>query len=114
MFEGFDVALEMSGSPDAMADIIDNTIHGANIAMLGLPSDPYPIDWSKVILNMLNIKGIYGREMYDTWYKMNVLIESGLDITPVITHRFDAEDYDQACLSIRSAESGKVLLKWVD
>jgi threonine 3-dehydrogenase len=112
MLEGFDVALEMSGSPAAMSDIINNTIHGANIALLGLPSDPYPIDWSTVIFNMLNIKGIYGREMYDTWYKMTVLIESGLDISPVITHRFAADDYDQAFETIRSAESGKVLLRW--
>lgn len=112
MLEGFDVALEMSGSPAAMSDIISNTIHGANIALLGLPSDPYPIDWSTVIFNMLNIKGIYGREMYDTWYKMTVLIESGLDISPVITHRFAADDYDDAFETIRNAESGKVLLRW--
>jgi len=112
MFEGFDVALEMSGSPAAMEDIIGNTIHGANIALLGIPADPYPIDWSVVIFNMLNIKGIYGREMYDTWYKMNVLIGSGLDIAPVITHRFAADDYDSAFEAIRSAESGKVLLRW--
>ncbi len=112
MFEGFDVALEMSGSPAAMRDILANTIHGANIAMLGIPSESYEIDWSVVIFNMLNIKGIYGREMYDTWYKMNVLIQSGLDISPVITHRFAATDYDDAFTAIRSAESGKVLLSW--
>ncbi len=112
MLEGFDVALEMSGSPAAMRDILDNTIHGANIAMLGIPSDPYPIDWSVVIFNMLNIKGIYGREMYDTWYKMNVLIQDGLDISPVITHRFDAEDFEDAFTALRSADSGKVILRW--
>lgn len=112
MLEGFDVALEMSGNPAAMEDILANTVHGANIALLGLPSEPYEIDWSVVIFNMLNIKGIYGREMYDTWYKMNVLIQSGLDITPVITHRFDAADYVQAFAAIRSAESGKVLMRW--
>lgn len=112
MLEGFDVALEMSGSPAAMADILANTIHGARIALLGLPSEPYPIDWSTVILNMLNIKGIYGREMYDTWYKMNVLAQSGVDISPVITHRFAPEDHDQAFAAIRSQESGKVLLRW--
>jgi threonine 3-dehydrogenase len=114
MLEGFDVALEMSGSPAAMRDILANTIHGANIALLGIPSEPYPIDWSIVVFNMLNIKGIYGREMYDTWYKMNVLIQSGLDISPVITHRFAAEDYDEAFAAITSAESGKVLLSWSD
>jgi threonine 3-dehydrogenase len=112
MLEGFDVALEMSGNPLAMRDILDNTIHGANIALLGIPTEPYAIDWSTVIFNMLNIKGIYGREMYDTWYKMNVLIESGLDISPVITHRFPAEEFDSAFSTITSEESGKVLLRW--
>jgi len=112
MLEGFDVALEMSGNPSAMGDILANTIHGANIALLGIPSESYAIDWNRVIFNMLNIKGIYGREMYDTWYKMNVLIESGLDISPVITHRFDAEQYDDAFAAITTDESGKVLLRW--
>lgn len=112
MLEGFDVALEMSGHPSAMQDILSNTIHGANIALLGIPSESYAIDWNKVIFNMLNIKGIYGREMYDTWYKMNVLIESGLDISPVITHRFDAEQYEDAFAAITSSDSAKVLLRW--
>jgi len=112
IIEGFDVALEMSGNPAAMNDILDNTIHGANIALLGLPAEPYAIDWSVVIFNMLNIKGIYGREMYDTWYKMNVLIQSGLDICPVITHRFMAAEFDAAFEAIKSTESGKVMLRW--
>jgi len=112
MLEGFDVALEMSGNPAAMTDILANTIHGANIALLGIPSEPYPIDWSTVIFNMLNIKGIYGREMYDTWYKMNVLIESGLDISPVITHRFPAEDHANAFSTLQRADTGKVILNW--
>ena len=112
MLEGFDVALEMSGSPSAMEDILQNTIHGANVAILGIPADPFPIDWSTVIFNMLNIKGIYGREMYDTWYKMNVLIESGLDISPVITHRFPAEDYASAFETLQGADTGKVILNW--
>jgi threonine 3-dehydrogenase len=112
MTEGFDVALEMSGSPDAMTDILENTIHGARIALLGLPSEPYPIDWSVVILNLLEIRGIYGREMFDTWYKMNVLIQSGIDISPVITHRFDAEEYEQAFAALEGTESGKVILRW--
>jgi threonine 3-dehydrogenase len=112
MTEGFDVALEMSGSPDAMADILENTIHGASIALLGLPSDPYPIDWTVVILNMLNIKGIYGREMFDTWYKMNVLIQSGVDISPVITHRFQAEDYEEAFEALQGEDAAKVILRW--
>lgn len=114
MLEGFDVALEMSGSPSAMEDILGNAVHGAKIALLGIPSEPFPIDWSVVIFNMLNIKGIYGREMYDTWYKMNVLIESGLDISPVITHRFRAEEHDAAFAAVAGAESGKVLLGWFD
>ena len=114
MMEGFDVALEMSGDPQALQDILDNTIHGANVAILGIPSEPFPIDWTIVIFNMLNLKGIYGREMFDTWYKMNVLVQSGLDISPVITHRFDAEEYEDAFTALQSSESAKVLLRWSD
>ncbi len=112
MTEGFDVALEMSGQASALDDILQNTIHGANVALLGIPSDPYPIDWSTVIFNMLNLKGIYGREMFETWYKMNVLIGSGLDISPVITHRFTVDQYDTAFGTAASHESGKVLIDW--
>ncbi len=112
MTEGFDVALEMSGNPTAMKDILDNTIHGANVAMLGIPSEDYAIDWSAVILNMLTIKGIYGREMYDTWYKMNVLIESGIDLSPVISHRLDATRFEEAFELLESGDSAKVLLRW--
>jgi threonine 3-dehydrogenase len=114
MTEGFDVALEMSGSPSAMEDILQNTIHGANIAILGIPADPFPIDWSIVIFNMLNLKGIYGREMFETWYKMNVLIQSGVDISPVITHRFEVDDFEAAFEATASHESGKVLIRWAD
>ncbi|HEU5113829.1 MAG TPA: L-threonine 3-dehydrogenase [Acidimicrobiia bacterium] len=114
MSEGFDVALEMSGSPSAMEDILQNTIHGANVAILGIPTDPFPIDWSIVIFNMLNLKGIYGREMFETWYKMNVLIQSGVDISPVITHRFEVEDFDAAFEATASHDSGKVLIRWAD
>lgn len=112
MTEGFDVALEMSGDPQALQDILDNTIHGANVAILGIPTEPFPIDWTIVIFNMLNLKGIYGREMFDTWYKMNVLVQSGLDISPVITHRFDAEDYEDAFTAVQGSDSAKVLLRW--
>jgi threonine 3-dehydrogenase len=112
MTEGFDVALEMSGDPQALQDILDNTIHGADVALLGIPTEPFPIDWTIVIFNMLNLKGIYGREMFDTWYKMNVLVQSGLDISPVITHRFDAEDYQDAFTAIQGSDSAKVLLRW--
>lgn len=112
--EGFDVALEMSGMASAMQDILDTTIHGASVALLGLPSEPFAIDWTTVIFNMLNLKGIYGREMFDTWYKMNVLIDSGIDISPVITHRLAADQFNQAFEAIQSSESGKVLLRWME
>lgn len=111
MIEGFDVALEMSGNPHAYQDILENTIHGANVALLGIPGEAFAIDWSVVIFNMLNLKGIYGRELFDTWYKMNVLIDSGIDLSPVITHRFDLEDYELAFQAAASQESGKVLLR---
>jgi threonine 3-dehydrogenase len=114
ILEGFDVAMEMSGNPEAYQDILDHTIHGASVALLGLPSEPFAIEWTTVILNMINLKGIYGREMYDTWYKMNVLIESGIDISPVITHRMPAADYESAFDAVQSEESGKVLLNWSD
>lgn len=114
MTEGFDVALEMSGNPSALEDILDNTIHGANVALLGIPPDPFAIDWSVVIFNMLNIKGIYGREMFETWYKMNVLIQSGVDISPVITHRFEVDRFEDAFSAAASHESGKVLIRWAD
>jgi len=112
MLEGFDVALEMSGSPAAYADILENTIHGANVALLGIPGEAFAIDWSVVIFNMLNLKGIYGRQMFDTWYKMNVFIESGLDLSPVITHRFGVSEYEEAFAVAGSDESGKVLIIW--
>ena len=89
MLEGFDVGLEMSGNPSAFKEMLANMAHGGRIAMLGIPSDEIAIDWNTVIFNMITIKGIYGREMYETWYKMNVMLESGLSIEPVITHRFD-------------------------
>jgi threonine 3-dehydrogenase len=112
MKEGFDVGLEMSGSPAAFRDMIDAMCHGGKIAMLGIPSEPMPIDWNKVIFNMLTVKGIYGREMYETWYKMTVMIQSGLDITPVITHRFPYTDFEQGFAAMNSGNSGKVILDW--
>jgi threonine 3-dehydrogenase len=114
MSEGFDVALEVSGNSAAYTDILNNTIHGANVALLGIPAEPFAIDWRLVIFNMLNLKGIYGREMFDTWYKMNVLIALGLDISPVITHRFAAADFEDAFEALQSSDSGKVLLNWAD
>lgn len=112
MKEGFDVGLEMSGSPAAFRDMIEQMAHGGKIAMLGIPSEPMPIDWNKVIFNMLTIKGIYGREMYETWYKMSVMLESGLDIRPVITHRFHYTEFEQGFEAMLSGNCGKVILDW--
>ncbi len=112
MKEGFDVGLEMSGSPAAFRDMIDNMCHGGKIAMLGIPPAEMAIDWNKVVFNMLTIHGIYGREMYETWYKMTVMIESGLDIKPVITHRFDYRDFEKGFEVMLSGRSGKVILNW--
>jgi threonine 3-dehydrogenase len=114
MQEGFDVGLEMSGVSSAMRDMLANMAHGGRIALLGLPSAEYAIDWTTVIFNMLTIKGIYGREMYETWYKMAVLVQSGLDISPVITHRFDYQDYEEAFATARSGHAGKVIMRWAE
>jgi len=110
MTEGFDVGLEMSGNPMALRDMIANMSHGGKIAILGIPAKEMPMDWRQVIFNMITIKGIYGREMYDTWYKMSVMIESGLDISPVITHRFAFEDFQQGFDAMISGQTGKVVL----
>ena len=112
MHEGFDVGLEMSGSPAAFREMIDNMCHGGKIAMLGIPSEEIAIDWNKVVFNMLTIKGIYGREMYETWYKMSVMIQSGLDISPIITHRLHARDFESGFEAMQSGQSGKVILDW--
>jgi threonine 3-dehydrogenase len=112
MKEGFDVGLEMSGNPAAFRDMLANMAHGGKIAMLGIPPGEMAIDWNTVIFNMLSIKGIYGREMYETWYKMTVLIQSGMDIEPVITHRFHYADFDRGFQAMRSGNSGKVVLTW--
>jgi threonine 3-dehydrogenase len=112
MKEGFDVGLEMSGSPAAFHDMIDNMCHGGKIAMLGIPSEQIAIDWNKVVFNMLTIKGIYGREMYETWYKMTVMLDSGLDIKPVITHRFHYTEFEKGFEAMMSGQSGKVILNW--
>ena len=112
MTEGFDVGLEMSGNPTAFRDMIANMSHGAKIAMLGIPSGEMCINWHDVIFNMLTIRGIYGREMYETWYKMTVMLQSGLDISPVITHRFPYQEYEKAFEIMASGDSGKVILNW--
>lgn len=112
MSEGFDVGLEMSGSPAAFRDMIDNMCHGGKIAMLGIPPEQMAIDWNKVVFNMLTIKGIYGREMYETWYKMSVMLQSGLDIKPVITHRFHYTEFQKGFDAMLSGNAGKVVLDW--
>jgi threonine 3-dehydrogenase len=112
MREGFDVGLEMSGNSSAFREMLANMAHGARIAMLGIPSGEMAIDWNTVIFNMLTIKGIYGREMYETWYKMTVMLQSGLDIRPVITHRFHFTEFEKAFEVMRSGQSGKVILNW--
>ena len=111
MKEGFDVGLEMSGNPAAFREMLDNMCHGGSIAMLGIPAE-IAIDWTKVVFNMLTIKGIYGREMYETWYMMTVMIQSGLDIDPVITHRFHYTDFEKGFAAMHSGNSGKVVLTW--
>jgi threonine 3-dehydrogenase len=112
MSEGFDVGLEMSGSPAAFRDMLANLSHGARIAMLGIPSEEMSIDWRTVIFHMLTIKGIYGREMYETWYKMSVMLQSGLDISPVITHRYHYTEFEKGFEAMISGNSGKVILSW--
>jgi threonine 3-dehydrogenase len=112
MEEGFDVGLEMSGNPAAFNDMLSNMCHGGKIAMLGIPAGDMAIDWNTVVFNMITIKGIYGREMYETWYKMSVMLQSGLDISPVITHRFDYTEFEKGFEVMRSGQSGKVILNW--
>ena len=112
MTEGFDVGLEMSGNPSAFKDLLSNMCHGGKVAILGIPGEELAIDWSTVIFNMLTLKGIYGREMYETWYKMSVMIETGLDILPVITHRLHYTEFQQGFDVMNSGEASKVILNW--
>jgi threonine 3-dehydrogenase len=114
MREGFDVGLEMSGSPDAFREMLPNMCHGAKIARLGILPPDTAIDWDLVVFNGLTIKGIYGREMFETWYMMTSMIQSGLDIAPVITHRFHYTDFMAGFEAMRSGNSGKVILDWRD
>ena len=114
MREGFDVGMEMSGKPAAVREMLASMTHGGKVAMLGLPAAEFPIDWAHLVLNMITVKGIYGREMFETWYWMSVLTQSGVDIGPVITHRFDAADYAAAFETVREGQCGKVVLNWAD
>ena len=112
MKEGFDVGLEMSGNPSAFRDMIGAMSHGGRIALLGIPTEQIPIDWNTVIFSMLTIKGVYGREMYETWYKMSVMLQSGLDISPVITHRLPYSEFERGFEIMGRGESGKIILDW--
>ncbi|MFT7685587.1 MAG: threonine 3-dehydrogenase [Candidatus Azotimanducaceae bacterium] len=112
MTEGFDIGLEMSGSPIAFNDMVNNMCHGGKISLLGIPSGKVDIDWNKVIFNMLTIKGIYGREMYETWYKMSAMIDAGLNIKPIITHRMHYTKFQEGFDLMLSGDAGKVILDW--
>lgn len=112
MTEGFDVGFEMSGSPQAFREMLANMAHGGRIAMLGIPAGEMATDWNTVIFNGLTIKGVYGREMYETWYKMTIMLQCGLDISGLITHHFTFDEYEQAFEVMRSGDSGKVVLRW--
>lgn len=112
MKEGFDVGLEMSGNASAFQDMVDNMFHGGKIAMLGIQGPETRVDWNKVVFNGLWIKGIYGREMYETWYKMSSMLQSGLDISEVITHKFPYTEFEKGFEIMRSGQSGKVILEW--
>jgi len=112
MVEGFDVALEMSGNAAALRSAIANMAHGGGVAILGIPTGEIPIDVNEIVFKMLTLRGIYGREMYETWYKMTVMLQSGLDIRPVITHRFPFREYEAAFAAARSGDSGKVIMNW--
>jgi len=112
MKEGFDVGLEMSGVPSALNQMLDTMNHGGKIAMLGIPAKPIAIDWNLVIFKGLIIKGIYGREMFETWYKMAALLQSGLNLQPILTHQFHIDDYQAAFELMASGQSGKVVMNW--
>jgi threonine 3-dehydrogenase len=112
MVEGFDVGLEMSGNPRAFRDMTASMAHGGKIALLGILPGEFPFDWNTVVFKGLQIKGIYGREMYETWYKATMLLEGGMDVTPVVTHRFSYPDFEKGFQAILSGKSGKVILDW--
>jgi threonine 3-dehydrogenase len=112
MREGFDVGLEMSGNPKALDQMIEALVMGGRIAMLGVPAGKSQVDWSRIVFKAITIKGVYGREIFETWYKMIAMLQNGLDVSKVITHRFAAEDFEAAFLAMKSGKSGKVLLEW--
>ena len=112
MVEGFDVGMEMSGVPSAFRNLLESMNHGGKVALLGIPPSNTAIDWNQVIFKGLEIKGVYGREMFETWYKMVAMLQSGLDLSPVLTHQFAVEDYEKGFAAMLSGQSGKVILNW--
>ncbi|MCA9602057.1 MAG: zinc-binding dehydrogenase, partial [Myxococcales bacterium] len=112
MTEGFDVGLEMSGNATAFRDMLSNMNHGGHVAILGIPPSDTAIDWNQVIFKGLVLKGVYGREMFETWYKMSSMLQSGLDVSPMLTHRFPVKDFQEGFEIMRSGQSGKVVLDW--
>ena len=112
MVEGFDVGLEMSGNPQAFQDMLRGMNHGGRVAILGIPTGEAAVDWTEVVFKGLTLKGIYGREMFETWYKMSAMLQSGLDVAPVVTHHFAADDFERGFDVMRSGQSGKVILDW--
>ena len=112
MKEGFDVAFEMSGVPNAMREMIDSMAHGGRVAILGLPDHEFAVDWSQVVFKMLTLRGVYGRQIFETWYQMSVFVQTGLDISPVITHRFPYQEFKEAFAVAHSGKCGKVVLDW--
>lgn len=114
MQEGFDVGLEMSGQAEAFDNLVETMVHGGKIAMLGIPAQPNAVDWSRIIFKGIDIKGIYGREMFETWYKMVNLVESGLNLKPLITHQYPIDDFEQGFAKMKTGEAGKVILNWSD
>lgn len=112
MLEGVDVGLEMSGHPDALHDMISTMDNGGKIALLGIPPKQAPVDWNDIVFKGLTLQGIYGRKMFETWYKMLAMLQTGLDVSSIITHRFDATDHEEAFDVVRSGNCGKVILDW--
>jgi threonine 3-dehydrogenase len=112
MVEGFDVGMEMSGVPTAFQSLLENMNHGGKVALLGIPPSNTAIDWNQVIFKGLEIKGVYGREMFETWYKMVAMLQSGLDLSPILTHHFAVEDFEKGFATMLSGQSGKVILNW--
>jgi threonine 3-dehydrogenase len=112
MTEGFDVGMEMSGVRSALHEMMETMNHGSSVALLGIPPEDAPMDWNTIIFKGLTMKGIYGRRMFETWYLMTAMLHTGLDVSPVITHEFAAEDYDDAFSTMRTGRCGKVILNW--